>query len=210
MMEVGSSKGKAKAATVLPAKKKLVSTRMGEVMVGSVTKVAKNMKNKNKITWSVAITIDMKIEANRRLHSPFFPIAASRHMTQSQGNIVNPPVYGRVHHISANDDKQVIGQEKASSVESPKKASEGVSTNMKQNDNSKPMALKSEKSANYVLRKRALINWKWDDVVDISSSDDEVELIDMTQSLFESAHSEYDSSDTADSVTSFHDVFKNR
>ncbi|KAI3676835.1 hypothetical protein L1987_86449 [Smallanthus sonchifolius] len=49
MMEVGSSKGKAKAATVLPAKKKLVSTRMGEVMVGSVTKVAKNMKNKNKV-----------------------------------------------------------------------------------------------------------------------------------------------------------------
>ncbi|KAI3762082.1 hypothetical protein L1987_52505 [Smallanthus sonchifolius] len=114
-------------------------------------------------------------------------------------------------------DKQVIGQEKVSSVESPKKASEGVSTNMKQNDNLKPMALKSEKSANFMLhfekhrkQKRALINWKWDDVVDISSSDDEVELIDMTQSLFESAHSEYDSSDTADSVTGFHDVFKNR
>ncbi|KAI3760643.1 hypothetical protein L1987_51041 [Smallanthus sonchifolius] len=59
-------------------------------------------------------------------------------------------------------------------------------------------------------RKRALLNWKWDDVVDISSSDDEVELIDMTQSLFESANSENDSSDTADSVTSFHDIFKNR
>ncbi|KAI3804854.1 hypothetical protein L1987_26703 [Smallanthus sonchifolius] len=58
-------------------------------------------------------------------------------------------------------------------------------------------------------RMRALMNWKWDDVVDISSSDDEAELIDMTQSLFESAHSESDSNDMADSVTSFHDLFKN-
>ncbi|KAI3743072.1 hypothetical protein L1987_60774 [Smallanthus sonchifolius] len=49
VMEGGSSKGKAKAATVLPAKKKFVSTRMGEYMVDSVSKVAKNMKNKKKI-----------------------------------------------------------------------------------------------------------------------------------------------------------------
>ncbi|KAI3785687.1 hypothetical protein L1987_44811 [Smallanthus sonchifolius] len=142
-------------------------------------------------------------------------------------------------------EKQEICQEKVISVDSPKKPSEGVSANMKQHDNSKPIALKSEKPANsggsdsveiisfganfspyksqferefmeemrhfekQGKRKRALMNWKWDDVVDINSSDDEVELIDMTQPLFESAHYESDSSDTADSVTSFHDVFKN-
>ncbi|KAI3694092.1 hypothetical protein L1987_77051 [Smallanthus sonchifolius] len=116
---------------------------------------------------------------------------------------------------------------------------------MKQHDNSKPIALKSEKYANsggsdsveiisfganfspyksqferefieemrhfekHRKRKRALMNWKWDDVVDVSSSDDEVELIDMTQSLSESARYESNSNDTADSVTSFNDVFKN-
>ncbi|KAI3676833.1 hypothetical protein L1987_86447 [Smallanthus sonchifolius] len=48
-MDGWSSKGKAKVATVLPPKKKFVSTMMGEYMVGSVTKVAKNMKNKKKI-----------------------------------------------------------------------------------------------------------------------------------------------------------------
>ncbi|KAI3803453.1 hypothetical protein L1987_31605 [Smallanthus sonchifolius] len=142
--------------------------------------------------------------------------------------------------------RQAIDKEKVFSKESPKKPFECVSINKEQNDNSKPMALKSKKSAiskdsdsveiisfgpnfspyksqferefseemrhfeKHRKRKKALIDWKWDNVVDISSSDYDVELIDMTQSLFESAHSEYDSSDIADSITSFYDVFKNR
>ncbi|KAI3760869.1 hypothetical protein L1987_51270 [Smallanthus sonchifolius] len=109
-------------------------------------------------------------------------------------------------------EKQEICQEKVISVESPKKLSEGVSANMKQHDNSKPIALKSEKPANFMRhfekhgkRKQALMNWKWDDVVDISSSDDEAELIDMTQPLFESAHYESDSNDNVDSVNTVED-----
>ncbi|KAJ0510586.1 hypothetical protein HanIR_Chr11g0542471 [Helianthus annuus] len=45
----GEGTTKSKPATVIPAKKKHVSTMMGEFVAGSVSKVGKNMKNKNKI-----------------------------------------------------------------------------------------------------------------------------------------------------------------
>ncbi|KAD3336948.1 hypothetical protein E3N88_32468 [Mikania micrantha] len=42
--------GKAKAATVIPAKKEHVSTKIGKIVVDSISKAAKNAKNKTKIT----------------------------------------------------------------------------------------------------------------------------------------------------------------
>ncbi|KAD3336961.1 hypothetical protein E3N88_32481 [Mikania micrantha] len=41
--------GKAKAATVIPAKKEHVSTKVGKYVVDSISKAAKNAKNKTKI-----------------------------------------------------------------------------------------------------------------------------------------------------------------
>ena len=45
----GGGTSKAKPATVMPAKKKHVSTRMGEVIADSVSNAVKNAKNKKKI-----------------------------------------------------------------------------------------------------------------------------------------------------------------
>ncbi|KAJ0510589.1 hypothetical protein HanIR_Chr11g0542511 [Helianthus annuus] len=42
-------KTKEKPASVIPPKKKHVSTMIGETMASSATKLAKNLKNKNKI-----------------------------------------------------------------------------------------------------------------------------------------------------------------
>ncbi|KAI3743071.1 hypothetical protein L1987_60773 [Smallanthus sonchifolius] len=99
MIEGGSSKGKMKAATVLPPKKKFVSTMMVEYVVGSVTKVAKNMKNKKKINpeeHGSGITV----AAFAFVVDPS-PFIAKNHCNQ-QGLYVR--LYtGRVPHISAND-----------------------------------------------------------------------------------------------------------
>lgn len=45
----GRSSTRSKGATVMPAKKKQVSTMIGESIVNAASKVASNIKNKNKI-----------------------------------------------------------------------------------------------------------------------------------------------------------------